>query len=616
MFFIKCFNLMLDLELPQRFMFAYESYRIGTKENEMMSEYEILRKIKSPEDVKKLNTQELSDLCAEMRSAIIHRVSKIGGHLGPNLGIVEVATALHYVFDSPKDKIVWDVSHQCYPHKMLTGRAQAYMDEAHFEEVSGFTSPAESEHDIFTIGHTSTSVSLAAGLAKARDMQDGKENVIAVIGDGSLSGGQALEGLDNAAELKSNFIVVVNDNEMSIAENHGGLYGNLAVLRATKGKALNNIFSALGFDYYYVDNGNNVADLIDILKQIKDTDRPTLLHIHTLKGKGYKLAEENKEAFHWLMPFEVETGDSKCVVNGETYGRIMADYLLKRAAIDDKLAVITAATPGALCLNEFRKQYPQKYFDVGIAEEHAIAFTAGMAKAKMNPVALFFGGFIQRAYDQISQDLCIDNHPGVLVVENTGISGGDVTHLGMFDIAMLANIPNLVYLAPTSRYEALKMMDWALAQKEHPVAVRLPSGAPAELKYQSTTEIELNKSELVHQGNKVAILGLGSFMALAQETAELLKTKGIEATIINPRFITALDEKMLNDLLINHEIIVTLEDGILSGGYGEKIAAFYGDKPVKVYTFGAKKEFTDKVDLAELYQRYNLTPELIVAKIL
>ncbi len=581
-----------------------------------MVEFNLLNTIKSPADVKKLSGKELEQLCAEIREGILNRVSKKGGHLGPNLGIVEVTAALHYVFNSPDDKIVWDVSHQCYPHKMLTGRAFGFMDDERFEEISGYTAPQESEHDIFTVGHTSTSVSLATGLAKARDMQGGKNNVIAVIGDGSLSGGEAFEGLDNAAELKSNFIVVVNDNQMSIAENHGGIYGNLAVLRATKGKASNNIFSALGYDYYYVENGNKIEDLIKVFAEVKDTDRPTLVHVHTLKGCGYQPAVSAKEAHHWVMPFDRETDRMTVTLPQETYGTVVADYLLQRAAVDNKLAVINAATPGALALGTFRQKYPEKYFDVGIAEEHAVAFTSAMAKSGMKPVALFFGGFIQRAYDQLSQDLCLNKSPAVLVIENGGISAMDVTHLGIFDIPLMSNIPDLVCLAPTTKEETLRMLDWVMEQKDFPVVIRTPGSLPQELKYAPKMPLALNKSEVVKKGSKVALLGLGNFLKLAEDTAELLADKGIDATIVNPRFYSRLDTELLDNLAASHDVVVTMEDGIIDGGFGEKVAGYLGDKNIRVYNFGAKKEFTDRVPLEELYKRYDLTPEQIVAKIL
>lgn len=582
-----------------------------------MADYEILKTINSPKDVKDLSFMALNELCEEMRAGILNRVSKIGGHVGPNLGVVELTVALHYVFNSPVDKLVWDVSHQSYPHKMLTGRAAGFYDESKFGEISGYTAPQESEHDIFTVGHTSTSVSLAAGLAKARDFKGEKHNVIAIIGDGSLSGGEAFEGLDNAGDFKSNFIVIVNDNEMSIAENYGGLYGNLAKLRETKGQAPDNYFQALGFDYRYVEEGNDVVKLITELMKVKDIDHPVVVHVHTLKGNGYRPAYENKEAFHWSLPFDVNSGKLLPLGSGESYGAIVADYLEKRVQKDRNLAVVNAGTPGAVCMRDFRSRHPDNFFDVGIAEEHLIAFISGMAKSGLKPVGLFFGGFIQRTYDQLSQDLCLNKSPAVIVLESCGITAMDATHLSMFDIAMISNIPNLVGLAPSCKSEAIRMLDWAFAQKDFPVVIRTPADVPQELVYEPKQEIELNKFEIVKKGSKVALLGLGNFLKLAERTADLLKEKGIDATIVNPRFTTGLDEDMLTSLIENHDTVVTLEDGVLAGGFGEKIAAYYGGKEgVKVYCFGAKKEFTDRVPVAELLERYELTPEQIVAKIL
>lgn len=582
----------------------------------MMADYEILKTIKSPKDVKDLSFFAINQLCEEMRAAIINRVSKIGGHLGPNLGVVELAVALHYVFESPKDKIVWDVSHQSYPHKMLTGRAEAFYDDKKFAAYSGYTTPAESEHDMFMVGHTSTSVSLAAGLAKARDLKDEKYNVIAVIGDGSLSGGEAFEGLDNVADFHSNFIVIVNDNEMSIAENYGGLYGNLAELRRTQGKAKDNYFKSLGFDYVYVDEGNDVAKIITELMKIKDCERPTVLHLHTLKGKGYKFAEENKETFHWTVPFDVETGKPSVEFNQLTYAQVVADYLERRVQEDDKLMVVNAATPGALDLQEFRTNHPENYFDVGIAEEHAVAFLSGMAKSGLKPVGLFFGGFIQRAYDQISQDLCLNKSPAVLVIEGAGISGMDATHLGIFDMALMNSIPNLVCLSPSSADETTRMLDWAFKQKDFPVVIRTPASLPNELTYQPSEEIILNQYEVVKKGSKVALLGLGNFLKLAEDVAALMQEKGVNPTIVNPRFYSAIDENTLNQLMEKHNTIITLEDGILDGGWGQKIAAYCAPHKVKVYNFGAGKEFTDRVKAEDLYLRYKLTPQQIVDEVL
>lgn len=581
-----------------------------------MADYEILKTINSPKDVKDLSFMALKELCEEMRAGILNRVSQIGGHVGPNLGVVELTTALHYVFNSPIDKIVFDVSHQSYPHKMLTGRAAAFYDENRFSEVSGYTAPNESEHDIFTVGHTSTSISLAAGLAKARDYKGGKENVIAVIGDGSLSGGEAFEGLDNVGDFKTNLIVIVNDNEMSISENYGGLYGNLAELRKSNGQAKDNYFKALGFDYKYVEEGNDVVKLITELMKVKDIDHPVVVHIHTIKGNGYQPAVDDKEAFHWSMPFDIKTGKVLPLPPTESYGEIVADYLEKRVQKDRNLAVVNAATPGAVRISEFKSKHPDNFFDVGIAEEHAIAFLSGMAKSGLKPVGLFYGGFIQRTYDQLSQDLCLNKSPAVLVIESCGITSMDATHLSVFDISLMSNIPNLVGLAPSCKSETLRMLDWAFAQKDFPVVIRTPADAPQELQYEPKQEIELNQFEMVKKGSKIAILGLGNFLKLAEETAALLKTRGIEATIINPRFTTGLDESMLSSLPDNHEIVVTLEDGVLAGGFGEKVASFYGDKLIKVYNFGADKEFTDRVALPELLERYELTPEQIVKKIL
>lgn len=583
-----------------------------------MENFELLNTINSPADVKKLNPSQLGNLANEMRQAILQKVSTKGGHLGPNLGVVELTIALHRVFNSPQDKIVWDVSHQSYPHKLLTGRAYGFTDPNRYHEISGYTAPQESEHDSFVIGHTSTSVSLAVGLAKARDILGQKHNVIAVIGDGSLSGGEAFEGLDNAAELNSNLIVIVNDNEMSIAENHGGLYDSLAKLRASGGSAQPNFFESLGFEYHYVESGNDIAALAATLSKVKDAAHPVVVHIHTLKGKGYQPAEENKEAFHWTMPFNAETGKPLYDLSNapQTYGEVLINHLEQKAAADSKIAVINAATPGALALRGFRERRPEQYFDVGIAEQHAVAFASAMAKGGAKPVALFYGGFIQRAYDQLSQDLCLNNSPAVLVIESAGISAMDMTHLSVFDIPLMSNIPNLVYLAPTCAEETTQMLDWALSQRQHPVALRLPGGSIPTLKNNPTAPLELNKFVPVKAGSKIAIIGVGGFFGLVEQVAEKLAEHGINATLINPRFLTGLDEELLNHLIANHDTIITLEDGVVDGGFGEKIARFYGDKPVKVYNFGADKEFTDRVPADELYRRYELTPEQIVARVL
>ena len=576
--------------------------------------FNILNKINTPEDVKKLNTAELKELASDIREALLRKVSTKGGHFGPNLGMVEATIAMHYVFNSPVDKIVYDVSHQSYPHKMLTGRKNAFTNPEEYHSVTGYTSQHESEHDFFTIGHTSTSVSLACGLAKARDVKGEKGNVIAVIGDGSLSGGEAYEGLNNAAELGNNMIIVVNDNDMSIAENHGGLYKNLKLLRETKGQAENNFFKTLGLDYVFVD-GHDIEALIETFSKVKDIDHPIVVHMYTIKGKGYDKAVENKEPFHYTMPFDLETGKLLGDFSAETYISILSNFLEENARRDKKVVGITAATPSFMGLNSLRTpEFKDQYIDVGIAEEHAIALASGMASQGAKPVAVFMSSFIQRTYDQLSQDLAINNNPALIVVNAGGISGADVTHLGLFDIPLISNIPNIVYLAPTSKEEYLAMLQWGLDQQEQPVVVRTPSAEVVSTGEKIEPDFsKLNTYKKVAQGNKVAIIGLGAFFKLGQEVKKHLKeTTGIDATLINPRFITGLDENMLNSLVEDHEVVITLEDGLLNGGFGEKIARFYGDKDVKVLNFGATKEFTDSVPVEELYTRYHLTKELIV----
>lgn len=577
-----------------------------------------LDKINSPADIKNFKLPELEALSDEIRAAILNRDSKIGGHVGPNLGIVETTVALHYVFDSPRDKIVYDVSHQCYPHKILTGRKDGFINGEKFSEISGYTNPAESEHDFFIVGHTSTSVSLACGLAKARDLKNEKNNIIALIGDGSLSGGEALEGLSNAAVLNSNIIIIVNDNEMSIAENHGGIYANLHLLRQTGGKAECNMFKALGFDYLYVEEGNSVARMVETLSQVKDTPRPTVVHIHTQKGKGWQPAEDNREKWHWNLPFDIKTGENTVTFdNSENYNDITFNYLNNRLKSDKDIVVISAGTPGAFGFTpEKRRQLGQNYVDVGIAEEHAVAFSSALAKGGCKPVFCVWSSFVQRTYDQLSQDLAINNNPAVILVFSGGISGMDATHLGCFDIPLISNIPNIVYLAPATKQEYLSMLEWGLEQTKHPVVIRVPATVISASEKVDTNYGKLNTSQIVRQGSEVAILALGSFFSLGQQVADSLRLHGIEATLVNPRYITGLDEQLLNRLKQDHRIVVTLEDGVLDGGFGEKVARFYGTDDIKVLNRGARKEFTDRVPLEQLYRRYRLTPEQITADIL
>lgn len=552
-----------------------------------------IEKIDSPKDVKRLSVGQLNGLAGEIRQALLAKLSAHGGHIGPNLGMVEAAIALHYVFDSPKDKMVYDVSHQSYVHKMLTGRNAAFLDPARYDEVSGYTNPLESEHDFFTVGHTSTSVSLACGLAKARDLKGDAENIIAVIGDGSLSGGEAYEGLSNAGEMGTNLIVVVNDNEMSIAENHGGLYQNLKALRDSDGKAECNFFRALGLDYLYVRDGNDVAALIEVFNRVKNTPRPTVVHIHTLKGRGYALAEADRERFHWGMPFDLATGAPKSEAGAaEDYGDLTGRFLLERMAKDPTLVAITSGTPAVMGFTpERRKQAGRQFVDVGIAEEHAVALASGIAANGGRPVYGVYSTFIQRCYDQLSQDLCINGNPAVIPVFMGTIAGmNDVTHLGFFDIPLISNIPNMVYLAPTCKEEYFAMLGWAIRQREYPVAVRVPGATVVESGRNFDTDYsELNRYRLTRRGDTVAVVALGSFYALGEAVTDKLRADaGIDATLINPRYITGVDEQMLDALKADHRIVVTLEDGVLDGGFGEKIARYYGDSDMRVLNYGVQ----------------------------
>ena len=580
----------------------------------------LLENIYSPKDVKVLTMKQLHELAQEIRDGILNRDSHIGGHVGPNLGIVEVTIAMHYVFNCPEDKFVFDVSHQSYPHKMLTGRAFGYYDNNRFQEISGYSSPAESpEYDQFELGHTSTSISLASGLQKARDIKGTKENIVVVIGDGSLSGGEALEGLDEVGELGTGIIIVVNDNEMSIAENHGGLYKNLALLRETNGQAECNLFRAMGLDYQYIADGNDVETLIKAFQQVKGIDHPIVLHIHTEKGKGYAPAEQNKEPWHWSMPFDIETGKPKAEGGGEDYGNMTAEYLLEEMKKDKHLVAVTSGTPTVAGFFKARREEAgAQHVDVGIAEEQAVAMISGMAKGGIRPVYNVYSTFIQRTYDQIAQDLCINNTPAVINIFCASLYGmNDITHIGFYDIPMLSNIPNLVYLAPTCWEEYKAMLAWGIKQTSHPVAIRVPGGAVTHSDEQFDEDYSaLNRFKMTHKGSKIAIVALGAFYGLGKQVAEMLKEqKGIDATLINPRYITGLDEEMLESLKADHEKVITLEDGALEGGFGEKIARFYGDSDMKTHCFGIKKGLYDRYDYQQLAKDNELTPEQIVARI-
>ena len=572
--------------------------------------YEFIERINEAADVKKFKVEELDQLAEEIREALFNRLTKIGGHFGPNFGMVEAEIAMHYVFHSPVDQFVFDVSHQSYPHKILTGRKAGYIYDDHFFEDSGYTNPGESEHDLFNVGHTSTSISLASGLAKARDLKGEKRNVIAVIGDGSLSGGEAMEALNVAgSELNSNFIILVNDNEMAIAENHGGIYRNLAELRKTDGKAENNIFRAFGLDYMYVEKGNDIPALIEAFNRVKDIDHPIVVHIHTTKGLGYQLAVEHKEAWHWCMPFDRETGlPTVDFGDGEDYTSMTAKYIMDKAKKDKDFLVITPAMPMTGGLSEdLRKELGSQYIDVGIAEEQAVAMASGAARNGAKPLVITNTTFIQRTYDQISQDVCINGSAVTILLNYTSFAGlTDVTHLGIFGISAFSNIPNLQILAPSSKSEYLNMLDWALDQNEHPVMILIPGNAVTDREADRDYS-NIGRFKVEQQGEKVAI---GDFYQMGESLAAAVKEKlGFEPTLINPRFASTIDTELLEQLKEKHSLIVTLEDGILDGGFGQKIDAYYSTSDVKVKNYGLEKKFYDRYDPAKLLEELGMTNE-------
>lgn len=576
----------------------------------------LIDKINSPADLKQLSVEQLKVLPQEIRKGLFNRLSKIGGHFGPNFGFVEATVAMHYVFESPKDKFVFDVSHQSYTHKILTGRKNGYFLDECFSEESGYTNPEESPHDFFNIGHTSTSIALALGLAKARDLKGSKENIIAVIGDGSLSGGEAMEALSAAgSELNSNFIIIVNDNEISISENHGGIYKNLAELRRTKGQCPNNLFRAFGLDYVYEENGNDVQAMILALKKVKDCDHPVVLHIHTQKGMGYKPAEENKEAWHWCVPFNRETGKPKnSFTTDETYVSITRDFIQQRAENDPDFLMITPAMACSIGMDaKQREKLGSHYMDVGIAEEAAVAIASGVAKNGGKPLLVTNMTFLQRAYDQISQDVCINGNAVTMLMNNSNFDGlTDVTHLGIFGLAAFTNIPNLVVLCPTCKDEYINMLNWSLDQKDHPVLILIPgnqvTNREAEKKFS-----KLDSYKVEQKGQKVAIIALGDFYQKGQALAEEVKNQlGFIPTLINPRFASGVDESLLQDLIKDHKLVITLEDGILSGGFGQKISSFYGTSQIKVKNYGLEKKFYDRYNPDELLKELGMTTSQIV----
>lgn len=571
----------------------------------------ILATIDQPADLKRRSLPELTQLADELRHVLLNKVSQTGGHVGPNLGVVELTIAFHTIFDSPVDKVVWDVSHQAYTHKILTGRKQAWLDPAHYDDVSGYTAPEESPHDYFNIGHTSTSIALATGMAVARDIEGKTGNVMAVIGDGSLSGGLALEGLNIAATLKSNLIILVNDNGMAIAEDHGGIYQNLRELRESNGTSSHNLFKDFGLDYRYVENGNDLETMLTAFKAVKDIDHPIVLHVHTEKGHGYQPAIDNKEAFHWHVPFDLASGATLHPNTGETYTDVIHATLEDELAAETPITAITAAVPGTYDLKRFGRKHPHRYFDVGIAEQESITFAAGQAQQGLRPIVFHSGTFLQRAYDQLSHDLGINKLP-VTMVAGGRINAGDPTHQGIFDVAMLSNIPNLTYLAPTTKEELRAMMHWALHQNNGPVAIRVPSN---DVQSAPLQDFDALKMHTVHTGRQVALMGVGSIFPLAATVQQQLAAHGIDATLIDPRDISDPDTATLAQLKNGHQLVVTIEEASFSGGFGEKVSRYYGDSEMRVLNFGAAKRFNDRETTTELKHEFQLTPEQIVTAI-
>lgn len=573
-----------------------------------------LENINGPEDIKKLKVEELKDLADETRKALINKISNNGGHSGPNLGMVEVTVALHYVFNSPIDKIVFDVSHQCYPHKILTGRKEAFLNSQHFNDVTGYTNPLESEHDMFTVGHTSTSVSLALGLAKGRDLNKSKENIIAVIGDGSLSGGEALEALDYAGEYNNNLIIIVNDNDQSIAENHGGMYKTLKNLRETNGEYSNNIFKSFGLDYKYLDNGHDIKKLVDLFESIKDIDHPVVLHIHTIKGKGLSYAETNREAYHAGGPFNVEDGSPKFEVKDND--TTIFDSIKELLDTNPKAVVLNASTPMGLgMVKGVREEYVKRgqFIDVGIAEENMVAMSSGVAKNGGRVVFGTFAPFLQRTYDQISHDLCLNDNPATMLVLSPGVYGmNSNTHIALCDIQMFAHIPNLIYLAPANKEEYIQMFKFATTQSKHPVGIRVPGNMISTGIKDTTDYSKYNKNKVEQKGTKIALFAVGVLLPMAMQIAKKVKEEmQLYITVINPHFLTGLDKELLNELKKDHELVITIEDGELMGGYGQNIASFYGDSDIKVKNYGISKAFHTDFEPNELLDKNGISVEKI-----
>nr|UWI51244.1 1-deoxy-D-xylulose-5-phosphate synthase [Clostridioides difficile] len=614
--------------------------------------YKYLDKVDSPKDIKNMSIEEMDLLAKDIRKFLVKSISKTGGHLASNLGVVELTLALHKVFDSPKDKIVWDVGHQSYVHKMVTGRKDCFVSLRQFNGLSGFPKESESPHDIFDTGHSSTSISVATGIACARDIKKENYSVISVIGDGSITGGMALEALNQLGYINTNMIVILNDNEMSIDKNVGGMskylsniIRNSTVVKMTDevDKILNvtstgeilsktahrfkdkliysfspqdcSFFDSLGIKYYGPIDGHNTKELIETLRKAKHKKGPVLLHVITKKGKGYKFAEEQPDKYHGVSKFDIKTGVTSSKV--KSMSASVGEKLVEMASKNEKIVAITAAMPSGTGLNLFESAYPKRYYDVGIAEQHATGFAAGLAKNGMKPYFAVYSSFLQRAYDQVIHDVCITKKPVTFLIDRAGLVGNDgETHHGMFDLSYLNSIPNIVVMAPKDTREMELMMDLSL-NLDSPLAIRYPRGNSYYLNKGEYKEIKLGKYEILDDGQDTVILSIGNMVKHALEAKELLLEESINPTIVNARFLKPMDEDMLHTLFKNHKNVVTIEDNVITGGFGSRISKFIIDNGYKVniLNIAIPEEFIKHGNADELYSFVGLSPKCIAEKI-
>lgn len=611
----------------------------------------VLDSVNMPEDIKKLNIGQLNRLALELRSFVLENVSKTGGHLASNLGIVELTLALHYCFDAPKDKIVWDVGHQAYIHKILTGRKDKFTTLRQLDGLSGFPKPSESEYDTFTAGHSSTSISIALGFACARDMRGSDEKVVAVIGDGSLTGGVAFEALNNAGRSNSNIIVVLNDNQMSISGNVGALSRHLGELRTERSyieakndvkKLLNRfpdsekmvnkikrtknrikylfipgvIFEELGFKYIGPVDGNNIESLIEVINRAKNIEGPVLIHVKTKKGKGYKYAENNPSAYHGVSAFDLSTGASIKKSNKPTYSDVFGKTMCSMADEDDKIVAVSAAMGNGTGLSKFISKHPSRFYDVGIAEQHAVSFSAALAKSGFRPVFAVYSTFLQRAYDEIMQDVCLQNLHVVFAVDRAGIVGADgETHQGIYDISYFTHMPNMTVMMPKNGIELEKMLRYAVYNIDGPVAVRYPRGNISDIYSENTSEIEFGKAELLEDGEKIAVISVGAVCDNTAKVYEMLKNDGYNPMLINMRFAKPVDKEMLKLAAEKCGYIFTLEDNVIDGGAGMAVLEALNDmelmNDVKVHSYAFPDKFIEHGTRDQLFERYKLDSESI-----